>query len=86
MQTAVQHSQSKVTEYWQKVQAQENLLLEQRKMILSVENRNEQLKLEEHLAAASPAKRGSVAGKRGSVVSPQKKRASSMAQHPGFSL
>jgi hypothetical protein len=56
MQSAVQHSQLKVTEYWQKVQAHENLLMDQRKLILSVENQNEQLKLtkaEASLAMAS---------------------------------
>jgi len=45
MQSAVQHSQTKVTEYWQKVQAQENELMDQRKQILQVENQNEQLKI-----------------------------------------
>jgi len=45
MQSAVQHSQTKVTEYWQKVQAQENELMDQRKQILQVENQNEQLKM-----------------------------------------
>lgn len=45
MKAAVQHSQAKVTEYWQKVQAQENELMNQRVQILTVENQNEELKL-----------------------------------------
>jgi len=45
MQAAVAQSQDKVTEYWKKVQAHEALLLEQKRHILSIENKNEQLKM-----------------------------------------
>lgn len=45
MKFAVKLSQDKVTDYWKKVQEHETALIEQRKILLKIENQNEQLKV-----------------------------------------
>jgi len=58
MQAAVAQSQDKVTEYWKKVQAHEALLLEQKRHILSIENKNEQLKMNKATKKMQSSRRG----------------------------